>query len=253
MHHIALGTIIFLVISGFLASFVDSTVGGGGLISLPALLLTGLPPAVAIGTNKLGGTASALTSTLSFLKSKKVHLHLVKYLIPLSLVGSVGGAELVHYLPTGFLRPMVIVMLIGVTAYTVFKPNVGLASTYSGMTRKVGVIVVSVALIIGFYDGFFGPGTGAFLVFAFIFTGFDFVEASGNAKVLNFASNIGALVTFAGLRTINYEYGIVMAVSMMAGAVVGSQLAIRKGARYVRPIFIAVTLLLISRQLWGLL
>jgi uncharacterized membrane protein YfcA len=253
MDHITLGTVLFLVISGFMASFVDSTVGGGGLISLPALLISGLPPAMAIGTNKLGGTVSALTSTLSFLKSKKVNRKLVKYLIPLSLIGSVAGAELVHYVPTGFLKPLVVVMLIAVTVYTIFKRDVGLTSTYSGITRRVGLLAVSVALIIGFYDGFFGPGTGSFLVFAFIFTGFDFVEASGNAKVLNFASNIGALATFAGLHIINYEYGIIMAAAMMAGAVVGSQLAIRKGARYVRPIFIVVTLLLVSRQLWGLL
>jgi len=252
MQHLTVGMFTFLLLSGFTASFVDSTVGGGGLISLPALLFTGMPPALAIGTNKLAGTMCSFTSTMSFLHSKKVRLNLVKYLFPLSFLGSIGGAELVHFLPTAFLRPLVIVLLLVVTVYTLLKKNIGMTSTYKGITAKLLFALAAIALALGFYDGFFGPGTGSFLVFLFVFAGFDFVEASGNAKLLNFGSNIGALLTFLVLRNIDYEYGLVMGIGMVIGAIVGSQVAIRKGAAYVRPIFIIVTVLLIGKQIWTL-
>jgi uncharacterized protein len=251
--HLSLGMIIFLFMSGFVASFVDSTVGGGGLISLPALLFAGLHPALALGTNKLAGTCSSLTSTLSYFRSGKVNVQLVKYLFPLSLVGSIAGAILVHNLPASFLRPLVIVMLILVTIYTILKKDMGTTSTYRGMTRRMVVAAAFVALLIGFYDGFFGPGTGSFLIFAFLLIGFDYVQASGNAKALNFASNAGALCTFVALHGIQYAYGAIMGAGMVAGAVAGSQMAIRKGAAYVKPIFILVTVAMIGKQLWSLL
>jgi uncharacterized membrane protein YfcA len=251
--HLSLGIILFLFLSGFVASFVDSTVGGGGLISLPALLFTGLPPAMALGTNKLAGTCSSLTSTLSYFRSGKVNVQLVKYLFPLSLLGSIAGAVLVHNLPASFLRPLVIVMLVLVTIYTILKKDMGKTSTYRGLARGMAVAAAAVALIIGFYDGFFGPGTGSFLIFAFLLIGFDYVEASGNAKALNFASNVGALCTFGALHAIHYTYGAIMGLGMVAGAVAGSQMAIRKGAAYVKPIFILVTIAVIGKQLWSLL
>jgi uncharacterized membrane protein YfcA len=253
VHHITLGTLSFLFISGFLASFIDSTVGGGGLVSLPALLFSGLPPALALGTNKVAGTFSSLTSSLSYLKSGKVNFDLVKFLVPMSLIGSILGAELVRHIPSGFLKPLVIVMLILVTVYTVLKRDMGKTSTYRGLTRAMICAAAGVAFAIGFYDGFFGPGTGSFLIFAFVLIGFDYVQASGNAKALNFASNIGALITFALLHAINWEYGIIMGVGMVAGAIAGSQVAIRNGAAYVKPIFICVTLVMIGKQLWTML
>lgn len=249
MDHISTGMILFLCLSGFVAGFIDSTVGGGGLISLPTLLFTGLPPALALGTNKLAGTLCALSSTLSYLRSGKITFKLVRYLLPLSLVGSIIGACLVHFLPSSFLRPMVIVLLIAVTLYTIFKRDLGKLSTYSGLKKKAIWVTSLVALIIGFYDGFFGPGTGSFLIIAFLLIGFDFIQASGNAKALNFASNVGALGTFLFLHAVNYEYGLIMGLSMATGAISGSQVAIRKGVTYVRPIFICVTLIMIGKQI----
>lgn len=249
LDHISTGMILFLCLTGFIAGFIDSTVGGGGLVSLPALLFTGLPPAFALGTNKVAGVLSSLTSTLSYLRSGKIDFRLVRYLIPLSLLGSIVGADLVRHMPSSFLRPMVIVMLIAVTLYTVLKKNIGTSSTYSGMKLKTTFITVLVAFVIGFYDGFFGPGTGSFLIIVFLFVGFDFVQASGNAKALNLASNVGAFATFVFLHAVNYEYGLIMGLSMMVGAISGSQVAIRKGATYVRPIFIGVTVIMIGKQL----
>lgn len=245
--------LLFLIVAGFIASFVDAVVGGGGLIALPALLFAGLPPAMALGTNKLAGTMSSLTSTVSFMRSGKINYNAVKYLFPLSLIGAALGSFTVRQIPSEFMKPMVIVMLIVVTVYTLLKKEWGAKSTYQGMTKKVAFLSAIVALVIGFYDGFFGPGTGSFLIFAFLMLGFDFVVAAGNAKVLNFASNLASLVTFMLLGFVNFQYGIPMGIAMIAGAIVGSRVAIRKGTTYIRPLFISVTVLLIGKQLWDAL
>lgn len=253
MEHPSLEMLLFLIAAGFLASFIDSVVGGGGLISVPALLLTGLPPGMVLGTNKLGGTASSLTSSASFFRSGKINLKLVLWLFPLALAGSVGGAVTVQYIPAPFLKPIVVILLILVTVYTLFKKNWGAMSTYKGLGKRTALVSALVALVIGFYDGFFGPGTGSFLIFAFLLLGFDFVGAAGNAKVLNLASNFGSLITFILMGYVNFYYGLPMAAAMVAGALVGSRLAIRRGVSYVKPLFILMSTLLIGKQLWDLL
>lgn len=245
--------LIFLITAGFVASFIDSVVGGGGLISVPALLAAGLPPGIALGTNKLGGTMSSLTSSLSFLLSGKMDLRLVKKWFPLSLLGSAAGAYTVRLIPPDFLKPLVIVLLITVTVYTLFKRKGPVRSGSPKLTVKTIAAGGLVALAIGYYDGFFGPGTGSFLLFAFVLLGFDFVTAAGNAKALNLASNAGSLAVFAGMGYINFYYGVPMALAMIAGALIGSRVAIRKGAAYVKPLFILITALLIGKQLWDML
>jgi uncharacterized protein len=253
LSHMSLQLLLLLVVTGFVASFVDSVVGGGGLIAVPALLLTGLPPQVVLGTNKLAGTMSSCTSTISFIRSGKVNFGLVKYLFPLSLIGSASGVFVVKMIPSDSLKPIVVVMLVVVTIYTLFKKNWGDKSTYQGITKKIAVLGAIAALGMGFYDGFFGPGTGSFLLFIFLTIGFDFVGAAGNAKVLNFGSNLAGAITFMSLGLVNYAYGIPMGIAMIAGAIVGSRVAIRKGATYVRPLFIAMSVLMIGKQLWDLL
>lgn len=253
MEHPDLYMLLFLLVAGFAASFIDSVVGGGGLIAMPALLFTGLPPGLVLGTNKLAGTMSSLTSSASFLFSGKIRLRLVGVLFPLSLAGSVLGTITVKQIPATFLKPMVVVLLIAVTIYTLCKKSWGNQSQFAGMTGKNTVILTIGALMLGFYDGFFGPGTGSFLIFMFLLLGFDFVGASANSKVLNLASNLGSLVTFFMLRSVNIYYGLPMGIAMIAGALVGSQVAIRKGSTYVKPLFLTVTTLLIGKQLWDML
>jgi uncharacterized membrane protein YfcA len=253
MDDISMQMILFLLAAGFVAAFVDSVAGGGGLISLPAMLMTGLPLTVALGTNKLASTTGSLTSTISFMFSGKVNKRLVAWLFPVTFVGAALGAYTVKQIPSQFLQPLVIVLLIAVTVYTIFKKEWGETSTYSGLTRKMAVLSALAAFGLGFYDGFFGPGTGSFLLFAFLMIGFDFVVAAGNAKVLNFASNIASLLTFIMLDSVNYQYGLIAAVGMIVGALTGSQMAIRKGAACVRPLFIAVTVCLIGKQVWDFL
>ncbi|UOF89240.1 TSUP family transporter [Fodinisporobacter ferrooxydans] len=252
MDHMSAGLLVFLVISGFIASFIDSIVGGGGLISIPALMLTGLPPSHVLGTNKLASSLSSLTSTLSYLRSGKVEFRLVKYLFPLSLIGSLFGAYTVGLVPSTFLKPVVLILLIGVTVYSIVKKDKGKKTEYRGITKKILQICVPAAFAIGFYDGFFGPGTGSFLIIVFLFVGFDYIYASGNAKALNFASNIAGLAMFMFQRSVNYHFGIVMGIAMILGSLAGSQFAIKKGAAVVRPIFICVTVVLIGKQLWNM-
>lgn len=253
MESISPEIIVFLLIAGFVAAFIDSVVGGGGLISLPALMFTGLPPSVVLGTNKVASTLCSLTSTASFLRSGKVDRKLAVWLFPLSFLGSVCGAYTVRHIPPEFLKPLVVILLIVVAVYTVFKKSWGAESTYEGLTRKTAILIGMAAFTLGFYDGFFGPGTGSFFIFAFLMLGFDFVVAAGNAKVMNFASNIGAVITFFMLNSVNLQYGLIMGVAMIAGAIAGSRLAIKSGTAYVRPLFIGVTSLLIGKQLWDLM
>jgi uncharacterized membrane protein YfcA len=249
----AFDMLLFLIAAGFIAAFIDSVVGGGGLISVPALLLTGLPPSMVLGTNKLGGTLSAITSTLSFLSSGKINGKLVLALFPLSFIGAALGTYTVHLLPSAFLKPLVVCLLVVLLVYTLMKKNWGALSAPRLMTPYIKTATAFCSFMLGFYDGFFGPGTGSFLLFMFLLLGFDFVGASGNAKVLNMASNIASLGSFLLLGSVHMGYGLPMGIAMIAGALVGSRLAIRHGARYVKPLFVVVTSLLIGKQIWDLI
>lgn len=253
MEQVSLDMIFFLMAVGFIAAFIDSVVGGGGLISLPAMLLTGMPPTIALGTNKMASVMGSCTSTISFMRSGKINIEIIKYLFPLSFIGSMFGVIAVQQIPSQFLKPLVIIMLVVVTIYTFSKKDWGDISTYAGMTKRTAYLSGIVAFSIGFYDGFFGPGAGSFFIFAFLMIGFDFVVAAGNSKALNFASNIAAVITFMYFGSINYNYAIPMGVSMILGALVGSNLAIKKGAAYVRPLFLFMSVILISKQLWDVL
>ncbi|SCW44845.1 hypothetical protein SAMN04487970_1007143 [Paenibacillus tianmuensis] len=245
--------ILFLVIVGFAAAFIDSVVGGGGLIAVPALMFTGLPTNMVLGTNKLGGTLSSLTSTASFLFSGKINGKLVLLLFPLSFIGSAIGTYTIHLVPSTFLKPMVVGLLIVILIYTLLKKNWDGSGQKVRFTFASGLATAVCAFALGFYDGFFGPGTGSFLLFLFLMLGFDFVGASANAKVLNFASNIASLASFFWLKSVHLGYGLPMGLSMIAGSIVGSQVAIRHGSKYVKPLFIGITAILIGKQIWDML
>lgn len=253
MSDVSIQMLLFIMIGGFLAAYVDSVVGGGGLIAVPVLLAAGLPPAVALGTNKLAGTMSSLTSTVSFLRSGHIDLKTVRGLFLLSAAGAILGTTVLRSIPSDFLKPLVVVMLIVITAYTLVRKNWGSRLTFEGFTAKTAALMGIAAFAIGFYDGFFGPGTGSFLIFAFLMLGLDFVKAAGNAKVLNFGSNLASLGTFILLGSINFRVGIPMGIAMICGSLLGSRMAIRKGSAYVRPLFIAVCAVLVGKQVWDLL
>lgn len=253
MEHYDPGTMLFLVIAAFIASFIDSTVGGGGLISTPSLLATGMPVSFALGTNKVAAMMGSFTSVVAFWRAGKVQKRVVFYLMPLSFIGSALGAYVVYLLPAEIMRNIIVVLLVAVAAYTYRRKDWGDVANIKKFGTIVLLLTAAAAFALGFYDGFFGPGTGSFLIFGFLFLGYDFVTAAGNAKALNFASGAGALVSFAISGTIYWVYGLAMGVAMVFGAIFGSRMAIRHGANYVRPLYLVVTSLLIGKQIYELL
>ncbi|OEH91589.1 TSUP family transporter [Bacillus solimangrovi] len=250
MEDISIYTIVLLFSFGFLAAFIDAVVGGGGLISIPALLFSGLSPSAAIATNKLASSMGSLTSTIAFIRSGHVDFRLVIRLLPLVFCGSLLGAYIVNDVSPDILKPLVLVLLIAVAIYTIIKKDWGSKSTYRKLTWKKASIFALIITLIGFYDGFFGAGTGSFILFAFLIIGFDFVQSAGNAKFLNFGSNIAALIMFIHLDAVVFSYGIPMGIAMVLGAFVGSNFAIKQGVTYVRGLFIIVTVFLIGKNIY---
>lgn len=244
-------TVATLIGGGFLGAFIDSTVGGGGLITLPALMTLGMPLPMTLGTNKFAASCGAITSFLSFWQAGMVSKSALRLMI-FSFVGSILGAKCVYYIPEQILKSIIVAALVAVAIYTYFRKDWGDVPTAEKLSTGALIAAVFMSAFMGFYDGFFGPGTGSFLIFGFLFLGFNFVTAAGNAKALNFASNIGAFIAFGAGGSVIWGYGLIMGPAMMLGAFCGSRLAIKKGASYVRPLFLIVTTVLIGKQVWDI-
>ncbi|MGC7872417.1 TSUP family transporter [Desulfosporosinus sp. SYSU MS00001] len=236
--------LLIISVLGFFAAAVDAIAGGGGLISLPALLVIGVPPHLALGTNKFAACTASLNSSITFARSGKVHVPLVKWQIPFTFIGALLGVWAVLSVSSQFLNKAVLVLVLIVGIYTILHKNLGMENKFQKLIPSKLIAGCFFALALGFYDGFFGPGTGSFLIFSFIaLFGFDFVVASANSKVLNFVSNFASLILFAWNGKILFLYGIPMAISMILGSFLGTKLAIRRGAALVKPIFITMSLL----------
>lgn len=242
--------LFLLFCAGTMSGFVDSIVGGGGLISVPAMMLTGLPPAMALGSNKCSSVFGALAASINFYRSGHVNMGLLRRLLPFTVLGAVFGTLLAVALPPLYLKPIIIGLLILVAIVVFFRKEWGEVDRYEADSRSKFYIALGFALAIGLYDGFVGPGTGTFLIFAFIFIGFDFVKAAGNAKILNLASNVVSLIIFIVLGQVNFLYGGVTAIGQFCGAYLGSGLAIRKGSQLVRTVFLLTTSVMIGKMIW---
>ena len=232
-------TILFLCLGGFLAAFVDSIAGGGGLISMPVLLMAGLPAHLALGTNKFAGAFGCFSSAYKYSKSGKTNIELLKKLIPFTILGCLLGVKCVLSISEKILNILVFLMILIVALYTYLKKDLGKEDKFENLSNeniKKGIIM---AFALGFYDGFFGPGTGTFLTFAFIkIYGFDFLHASANTKILNFTSNFTALILFMFSGQILYKVAIFYAISMVLGGYIGAKVAINKGSQLIKPIFL---------------
>ena len=246
-------TLAFLVAAGFVASFIDSQVGGGGVITLPALLAAGLPPAAASATNKVGGTSSALFASINYLRSGAVDLRRVWLFAPLSLLGGAIGVWAFLNSDPSWLLPTILVVMGAMGAYVLLRPTFGTEDR-----PAVGVLpLVAMGLAafdIGTYDGLLGPGTGSFLLFALVsLLGYGFRRAAALGRVLNLASNLSALAYWILSGRVVWAVGIPMAVSMAAGGWVGSHVTLKHGDRYLKPLFVAITGALAIRLLGRLL
>ena len=238
-----------MAVMGFIAAFIDSVVGGGGLISVPTLMWAGLPMLNVLGTNKFASTMGAFAGFLTYLRSGMIDKKIMRIMFPLAFIGSVIGVFTVKQVPSDFLRPLVVIMLIIIAIYSVTKKNWGADKKSIHISHKnylIGLILIG---ILGFYDGFFGPGTGSFMLFLYLMMGYGFLGAAANARAANFASNLAAVIIFTCLGLVNFAYAVPMGCGMILGAFCGAKMAISKGAAYVRPLFIIMTTILIGKQL----
>jgi hypothetical protein len=241
-------TLALLFAAGFAAGIVDSMAGGGGLITVPALLLAGLPPVHALGTNKLQGLFGSGSATLAYARNGHVDLRAQFWPALWSGLGAAAGAALAAVLPSGWLDVVLPVMLIAIALYFTFKPNLDDSDRH----RRMAPALFSATIVpaIGFYDGLFGPGTGSFFMLAFVsLAGYGVLKATAHTKLLNFASNIGALAAFAFAGVIFWQIGVLMGIGQFLGAQIGARLAMKNGARLIKPLLVGVCILLALRLL----
>ena len=247
---LSLATGLFLLSASFLAGFVDSIAGGGGIVQLPALLigLPNSPAAEVLGTNKLSAVFGTTTAAALYRKQIKPDPKvLIGMAIP-AFFGSAAGALLASRIPTSSMRPMILVLLIAIAIYTWLKPDLGKLENLRHVPKQRIQIGAIAGAVIGFYDGIFGPGTGSFLMLILVATlGYAFITASAIAKVVNVATNVGALIVFGINGAVIWQIGIIMGFANITGAIIGSRLAIKGGSILVRKVFLLVTIVLIVR------
>jgi uncharacterized membrane protein YfcA len=247
-----LETAAFLALAGFLAGLVDSVVGGGGVISLPALLLAGVPVQVSLGTNKVAGTCASVTASTVFARAGRMDRAVLRLaLVPVALAAAVGAYAATRVDP-GALRVLILLAVIAAAAWAGLRPvrDEGGSTRPSTRLRAIGVVVLTA---IGFYDGILGPGTGLFLFAVLVaLERLAFVEAAGTGRALNLASNVGALLVFAMLGRVNLVFGLTMGAGVVLGARTGAGQAISRGAAFVRPMLVLAAALIVLRLGWQL-
>ncbi len=239
----------FLFAAGLVAGLIDSMAGGGGLITIPALLSIGMPPKTVLGTNKLQGTFGSGSAMLHFARAGTVNLQDCAAGVVWTALGAALGSTAVQTLNPDFLRHAIPLLLIAIALTLLFSPRLGIADVRERMTKTPFYLFFG--LVIGFYDGFFGPATGTFWPMAFVlFLGFNLTRATAYTKVMNFTSNLVALGFFLVNGFVSLPEGIVMGLGQFIGARIGSRLVISKGSRVIRPLFIAVVIAVSAKLLW---
>ena len=243
---LATGQIVLLTATAFVAGTVDAIGGGGGLLTLPALVALGLGPHQALGTNKGQSVFGSLAALGRFARAGMVDRARARITFPAGLVGSLLGAALVLVVSPALLRPLIVVLLVAAAVGMALRrpthPRIG---PWQPVTRRAAFVI---ALVIGAYDGFFGPGTGTFLIVAFAaLLGDDLRHATADAKVVNFASNLAAVVLFSLRGAVIWRLALPMAAAQLAGAALGAHLAIRRGEALVRYVVVGVALALAAK------
>jgi uncharacterized membrane protein YfcA len=252
-----LGTAL-LVVAALVAGVIDAIAGGGGLITLPALLAgtSGLPTVVALGTNKGQSVFGSGSALVAFWRAGSLDRGRARVTFPLGLVGSVAGAALVMVLPPAVLRPVVLALLVAAAAFLALrrpKAGAGAAEKRAIPAARARAIAAAIALVMGAYDGFFGPGVGTFLIVAFVgLLGEPLHRASGDAKVVNFASNLAAVAAFASRGAIIWRIALPMAAAQLVGGTIGAQIAVRGGERVVRRVVLVVVAGLVAKLAWDM-
>lgn len=240
--------LLFLFLAAFVAGFIDSIAGGGGMITIPAMLLAGIPPLETLGTNKLQALFGSGSASIAYARGGHVD---VKSQLPMGIMSALGsalGALLATIVPGDVLKAVLPFLLAGIALYFAIKPSLSDSDRHSRMTPFLFSLTLVPA--IGFYDGVFGPGTGSFFMLAFIsLAGYGVLKATAHTKFLNFGSNIGAFGVFLAYGVVLWKVGIVMGAGQFAGAQVGSRFAMKAGARLIKPLLIITSLALAVRLL----
>ena len=243
MESISTEILVLLVCAAGVAGFVDAIAGGGGLIALPALLWAGIPPLQALATNKLQGSFGTATATFNFARRGYLDWRTLWPAVCMTSAGAVAGTLSVQFLPGSLLERIIPLLLALFAMYFLFSPRVGDADAKQRV--RLALFAVSAGFSLGFYDGFFGPGTGSFFTAAFvILLGYSLTHAVAGTKLLNFTSNISSLAVFALGGHVLWGLGLAMGSAQIAGAWLGSHLAIQHGSRVIRPLLVAVSLAL---------
>ncbi|MEM5474177.1 TSUP family transporter [Hoeflea sp. AS60] len=237
MEDLTLTLTLLLLGAAFMAGFVDSIAGGGGLIAVPALLLAGFTPVEALGTNKLQGLFGSGSATVAYARKGHVDLKAQLPSAVLAAAGSALGAMLATIIPGDIFRAFLPFLLVAIALYFAFKPNMNDIDR----ARRISPFLFGLMIVpmIGFYDGVFGPGAGSFYMLAFVaLAGFGLLKATAHTKLLNFASNLGGFAVFAFAGVIYWKVGLMMGAAQFAGAQLGSRLAMKNGARIIKPLLV---------------
>lgn len=248
MADIATETLLLLALAGLIAGFIDSIAGGGGLVTVPALLLAGFPPVVALGTNKLQGLFGAASATISYASRGLVDIRRQLPAACLACLGAVAGALLATIVPGDVLRILLPFLLIAIALYFAVKKGMDDLDR----AERIGPALFTMTLVplIGLYDGLFGPGTGSFFMLAFVaLAGYGVLKATAHTKLLNFSSNLGGFAAFAAVGAVSWKVGLVMGLAQFLGARVGAAVAMRSGARLIKPLLVVVCIALAIRLL----
>ncbi|MER3471344.1 MAG: hypothetical protein C4330_08415 [Chitinophagaceae bacterium] len=242
-----------LCIAAFFAGFVDAIVGGGGLIQLPAalVLLPAFPVVNVIGSLKIPAFTGTAFAARQYVKRVDINWRLITVVCTIAFFASFGGSQLLTVVSNGFMKPILLVVLTAVAIYTYTKKNFGQHDVKDHSSQKQLLIATAISLLIGFYDGFIGPGAGSFLILTFIMLlGFDFLHASAHAKLVNLATNLGSIFLFFLYGKIIWAIALPMAVCNALGGIAGAKLAIAKGNKFIRVFFLEVVIAILFRFAW---
>lgn len=241
-----------LIACAFFAGFVDAIAGGGGLITLPVLMLAGIPPVQALATNKIQGMFGAGTAAFSYARSGQVDPRAQAPAALIAAVASFGGALLVSVLPVDWIRMVLPILLIGIALFFALRPGLDDLDRTQRMT-PLAFTLIAVPLVAG-YDGLLGPGAGSFYMLSFVMlSGYGILKATAHTKLLNFASNVGGLAAFALVAQPLWALGLIMGVAQIAGARLGAGLAMKRGAKVIKPLLVITSLALAAKLLWDMI
>lgn len=243
-------TLLFLCIFASLAGFVDAIVGGGGLIQTPAslILLPQLPVATVIGSLKIPSFSGTFFAAKQYIKQVQINWRRILLMCLIAFFASFSGSLLLTQMSNRFMKPIILIVLVFVAIYSFTKKNFGQHIHKKLSPKKQLLFAVLISLVIGFYDGFIGPGAGSFLVLAFIsLLGFDFLQASAHAKLINLATNLGSILLFFLKGHIIWQMAIPMAICNAIGGIIGARLAIAKGNQFIRIFFLLVVMATLLR------